>query len=135
MLVLAVNRLRGRRKRRISERADRNTDRRRLAMRFPEDRCAAVRAKVESHRMAAVRAAREVFGFPSRCDILAGEKCRNSKGAAGPPLAFKAMAERNYDWVSRTAHVELPTNTGCKSRCHLLSPFLAVIQPACRQAN
>ena len=93
MPVFAVDRFRWRRKRRVSERADRNADRLRLALRFPKDRCAAVRAKVKCHRMAGVRAAGEGFGFPDRCDILAEEERRNSKSAARSPLAFKAMAD------------------------------------------
>jgi len=82
MPVFAVNRLRGRRKRRVSERSDRNTDRIRLAMRLPKDRCATVGAKVKFHRVAAVRAARERLSFPRRRDILPREECRNSECAA-----------------------------------------------------
>ena len=118
MPVLPVDRFRRRRKRRVSERADRNSDCLRLALWFPKDCCAAVRTKVKSHRMSAVRTASEGLGFARRCNILAGEECRDAKGAARAPLAFKTMAERNCRWLSHTAHGDLPTSARSKSRCH-----------------
>src|SRR5580700_3925080 len=116
----------------VGERAKRHRDRVRLSRWFPEDRRAARRAEAEDDRGAVVRRPLVPAGLPRRRDRFAWEEGSHAKDAAGSPLAFRAVAERDEDGITRASCPELSAGTRREPSRH--SPLLVVPPRVARHA-
>src|SRR5581483_10332212 len=106
-----------RRERRIGERADRDGDAgRRLGP--PEDRRSAVGAEVERPSLAEVRAPGVLAGAAADRDPLLRPARLEAEGAAGPPLARDAVADRDPERVALDRHAELAAAAGGLAGLH-----------------
>jgi hypothetical protein len=110
-----MNRLRWRWKRRIRKGTDRDRDHLWFPMRLPIDGRAANRAKVERHRMSAIRHPCKRLRASLRFNIPTSKECRNPIGAPRSLLTCKTMAQGDVRLFSCGGCAQLSAGTRRKS--------------------
>src|SRR5215467_5362284 len=115
MAVLLVDRLRGRRERRISKSTYGDDNHVSFATRLPKDCRAAVRAKMECDVMTAVGRPCVMRCAPFRLNIFAPEERSDPVGAARSLLTGKAMTKGNRGRFALATNGELPAGACCRS--------------------
>jgi hypothetical protein len=72
---------------------------------------------MKCHGKAAISGTGKLLCLPFRFNVGAAKECSDAMTAAGPLLAFKAMAQRNSGGLAMAGHAELSAGASCKS-CH-----------------